>query len=36
MKYAKDNHLTKYREIQRRTQLLYGVKNIKKLVESSP
>ena len=34
-KYAKMNDLQKYEEIQRRTKLLYGVKDIKRMIDKS-
>ena len=34
-KYDECNQLEKYREIQRRTKLLYGVKDLKKIIEKS-
>ena len=34
-KYDKMNDLQKYKEIQRRTKLLYGVKDIKRMIEKS-
>jgi hypothetical protein len=34
-KYSKMNDLQKYKEVQRRTKLLYGVKDIKRMIEKS-
>ena len=35
-KYDNTTHLAQYREVQRRTKLLYGVKDIKRMIEKSP
>ena len=35
-KYDDASNLDKYREVQRRTKLLYGVKDIKRMIEKSP
>ena len=34
-KYKHMNELQKYKEIQRRTKLLYGVKDIKRMIDKS-